>query len=93
MQLEEWLEDSEAGEQEEKGYADVTVREAVEWTLSKDSDFVYVDVRSAEEHEKLATPRYTTTCACMSIHCCTCNMYLFQVPSKLVVRNSHVQRQ
>lgn len=41
-----------------KGYTDVTVREAVEWTMSRDSEFTYIDVRSAEEHEKLATVRY-----------------------------------
>ena len=46
------------GEGEGKGYTDVTVREAVEWTMGKDSEFTYIDVRSAEEHEKLATVRY-----------------------------------
>eukprot|EP00752_Nemacystus_decipiens_P012248 g10857.t1 len=45
------------GEAEGKGYTDVTVREAVEWTMGKDSEFTYIDVRSAEEHEKLATVR------------------------------------
>ncbi|CAN0026951.1 unnamed protein product [Ascophyllum nodosum] len=38
-------------------YRNVTVREAVEWTMSNDSGFTYIDVRSAEEHENLATPR------------------------------------
>ncbi|CAB1121551.1 unnamed protein product [Ectocarpus sp. CCAP 1310/34] len=47
----------EEGSEEEKGYTDVTVREAVEWTMSKDSEFSYIDIRSAEEHEKLATVR------------------------------------
>lgn len=46
--------------EEQKGYTDVTVREAVEWTMGKDTEFTYIDVRSAEEHEKLATVRYTT---------------------------------
>ncbi|CAN0153857.1 unnamed protein product, partial [Pylaiella littoralis] len=41
----------------EQGYTDVSVREAVEWTMSKDTEFTYIDVRSAEEHEKLATVR------------------------------------
>lgn len=48
--------DSAEGEGE-KGYTDVTVREAVEWTMGKESEFTYIDVRSAEEHEKLATVR------------------------------------
>lgn len=52
--------DAAEGE-EQKGYTDVTVREAVEWTMGKDTEFTYIDVRSAEEHEKLATVRYTTT--------------------------------
>ncbi|CAM9810961.1 unnamed protein product [Scytosiphon promiscuus] len=43
----------------QKGYTDVTVREAVEWTMGKDTEFTYIDVRSAEEHEKLATVRYS----------------------------------
>ncbi|CAM9424241.1 unnamed protein product [Ectocarpus sp. 4 AP-2014] len=47
----------EEGSEEEKGYTDVSVREAVEWTMSKDSEFSYIDIRSAEEHEKLATVR------------------------------------
>ena len=46
-----------------QGYTDVSVREAVEWTMGKDSEFTYVDVRSAEEHEKLAT---AVRCACVS---------------------------
>ena len=61
-------EEEDGGEKEEEeeeeeegevspGYSDVTVREAVEWTMSRDSEFTYVDVRSAEEHEKLATVR------------------------------------
>lgn len=45
----------------EQGYTDVSVREAVEWTMSKDTEFTYIDVRSAEEHEKLATVRYRRT--------------------------------
>lgn len=49
--------DGDDPEGEGKGYADVTVREAVEWTMGKDSEFKYIDVRSAEEHEKLATVR------------------------------------
>ena len=54
--------EEEEGEEEEDGevspgYSDVTVREAVEWTMSRDSEFTYIDVRSAEEHEKLATVR------------------------------------
>lgn len=40
-----------------QGYTDVSVREAVEWTMGRDSEFTYIDVRSAEEHEKLATVR------------------------------------
>ena len=40
-----------------QGDADVSMREAVEWTMGKDSEFTYVDVRSAEEHDKLATVR------------------------------------
>ena len=53
---EEEEEEEEEGEVS-PGYSDVTVREAVEWTMSRDSEFTYVDVRSAEEHEKLATVR------------------------------------
>lgn len=49
---------TEAQEGEQQGYTDVTVREAVEWTMGKDTEFTYIDVRSAEEHEKLATVRY-----------------------------------
>lgn len=44
----------------EQGYTDVSVREAVEWTMSKDTEFTYIDVRSAEEHEKLATVRHVS---------------------------------
>ncbi|CAM9436265.1 unnamed protein product [Ectocarpus fasciculatus] len=47
----------EDGGEAEQGYTDVTVREAVEWTMTKDSEFSYIDIRSAEEHEKLATVR------------------------------------
>lgn len=39
------------------GYTDITVREAVEWTMNNDSGFTYIDVRSAEEHENLTIPR------------------------------------
>lgn len=42
----------------EQGYTDVSVREAVEWTMSRNTEFTYIDVRSAEEHEKLATVRH-----------------------------------
>ncbi|CAM9266880.1 unnamed protein product [Discosporangium mesarthrocarpum] len=38
-------------------YIDVTVREAVEWTMGKDSAFTYVDIRSPEEREVLVSPR------------------------------------
>lgn len=44
-------------EEDNPGYTQVTVREAVEWTMSSSSEFSYLDVRSAEEHEKLAIPR------------------------------------
>lgn len=50
--------DAEGEGTQGKGYTDVTVREAVEWTMSKDTEFTYIDVRSTEEHEKLATVRY-----------------------------------
>lgn len=59
--------DGDAGEgegQEGKGYTDVTVREAVEWTMGRDTEFTYIDVRSSEEHEKLATVR----CALLLLH-------------------------
>lgn len=60
MSEEEDFEKESDGDIEKRptGYTDVTVREAVEWTMSRDSEFAYIDVRSAEEHEKLATPRY-----------------------------------
>lgn len=62
----EGLGEAEKGEEEEEeeegpGYSDVTVREAVEWTMSRDSEFTYIDIRSAEEHEKLATARSAIT--------------------------------
>lgn len=49
------------GEVEQHGsraqFTDVTLREAVEWTMGEDSEFSYVDVRSPEEHAKPTTPR------------------------------------
>lgn len=55
--LEMKTEDGETLSPPSPGYTDITVREAVEWTMNNDSGFTYIDVRSAEEHENLATPR------------------------------------
>ncbi|CAM9142388.1 unnamed protein product [Choristocarpus tenellus] len=38
-------------------YEDITVREAVEWTMGKDSEFSYIDIRSLEERQTLTSPR------------------------------------
>lgn len=51
------MSEEHADGEQQAGYTDVTVREAVEWTMGRDSEFTYIDVRSAEEHDKLATPR------------------------------------
>lgn len=69
--------EEEEGEYEKEGevspgYSDVTVREAVEWTMSRDSEFTYIDIRSAEEHGKLATVRCVNTNCCIYQKSCSC---------------------
>eukprot|EP00953_Heterococcus_sp_UTEX-ZZ885_P030618 16173-Heterococcus_DN1.PRE.2 len=40
-----------------QGYKDITVVDAVQWMMVPGNDFVYLDVRSEEEHEELVPPK------------------------------------